>query len=317
MEDKVNYTRVGAFVLLLGTALIAGVLWLATGIGSKKQYETYQSIFQESVSGLNLDAPVKYLGVDVGKVHEIGIDPKNPRQVRLMLLIERGTPISQDTEAVLKTQGLTGVAYVELSGGSEGAAPLAASSDGEIPTIRSKPSLSARLENVLTTVLANVDRMSNNLNSVFDADNRLALKTMLADTAALTHTLAAQQDAISSGIADASRTARNAARASERLTPVIDKLEPAIQRIAASALAVESMAKTANLASDRVGRTADVATSGLRQIRNETLPELARSLAELNELTISLRRLAEQTERNPNSLLLGAPPRRTGPGEKE
>jgi len=310
MEDKVNYARVGAFVLLLGAALIVGVLWLATGIGGKKQYDTYQSIIPESVAGLNIDAPVEYLGVEVGKVSRIVIDPANPRQVRLTLLIERGTPILVDTEAVLKTQGLTGIANVELSGGSDGAAPLVPTNENKIPTIRSKPSLSARLENVLTNVLANVDRVSNNLNEVFNTENQLALKTTLGDTAALMRTIAAQQGAIGSGIADASRTARNAARASEQLAP-------ALARIAASAKAVEAMGVATTSASDSVGRTAEVASSSLQRVRDETLTELTRALLEFNELAASLRRLSDQTTRSPSSLIMGAPPRRAGPGEKE
>ena len=76
------------------------------------------------MAGLNVDAPVKYLGVDVGKVSRIEIDPRNSQQVRLHFLIDRGTPIKQDSLAVLKTQGLTGIAYIELSGGSAGSPPL-------------------------------------------------------------------------------------------------------------------------------------------------------------------------------------------------
>ena len=309
MDDKVNFAVVGAFVLALGAALVVGVLWLAVGMNTQKRYEPFQTIIQESVAGLNIDAPVKYLGVDVGKVSKIGIDPQNSRQVRLLFLIEHGTPIKQDAEAVLKTQGLTGIAYVELSGGSAESAPLVPTTEGEIPMIRSKPSLSARLENVATSVRANVDRMSTNLNAVFDADNRIALKKTLADTATLMHALAAQQGAIGAGIANAARTASNAASASEQLAP-------ALTRIAASAEAVEKMAIAAGLASVSAGRTADAAASGVQRFSTETLPELERLLAEANELAISVRRLSEQTERNPTSLLVGGPSRPPGPGER-
>ena len=77
MDDKVHCTLVGAFVLLLGAAPVAGVLWLAAAAGGQRHYDTYQSIVRESVAGLSIDAPVKYLGVDVGKVSEIVIDPAN------------------------------------------------------------------------------------------------------------------------------------------------------------------------------------------------------------------------------------------------
>jgi phospholipid/cholesterol/gamma-HCH transport system substrate-binding protein len=320
MEDKVNYTLVGAFVLVLGTALVAGVLWLAAGLGGQKATDAYQAFIEESVAGLDIDAPVKYLGVDVGKVKQIAIDPQNPRQVRLGFSITRGTPIRQDSVAVLKTQGLTGIAYVELSGGSA-ASPALLPGDGDgPPTIPFKPSLATRLENVLTSVLANVDRMSNTLNEVFDAGNRAALKTTLADTAQLMHNLAAQQGRLNAALADAARTARSAAQAGEQLAPTL-------QRIASSAAAVERLADSAGLAITQAAETAghtaratthaaEAATRGVQQLGGETLPELTRLMSELNDLSASLRRLSEQTAGHPNSLLIGSPQPRLGPGEK-
>ncbi|MBO9648781.1 MAG: MCE family protein [Variovorax sp.] len=310
MDDKVNYALVGTFVLLLGAVLVAGVLWLAAGAHGGKHYGTYQSIMRESVAGLNVDAPVKYLGVDVGKVKEIAIDPADSSQVRLRFLIEQGTPIKKDTESVLKTQGLTGIAYVELSGGTTDSPPLRGANADDIPTIPSKPSLSTRLESVLSTVLASVDRMSSNLNAVFDADTRVALKQMLADTATLTRMLATQQAALAGGIADAARTAHNTARASEQLGL-------AVERVARAADSVDRMARNVDLASERVGRSVEVAAGSIQTVSSDAAPALANLLNEMNQLASSLQRLSEQTQRNPNSLLFGAPPRKPGPGERD
>ncbi|MBK6862323.1 MAG: MCE family protein [Ideonella sp.] len=309
MDNKVNLAAVGVFVLVLGAALIAGVLWLAAGGTGKKRYEPYEAIIQESVSGLNINAPVKYLGVDVGKVREIALDPRNPQQVHLQLQIERGTPIKQDTDAVLRTQGLTGIAYVELSGGSPDSPPLAAPPGGGPPTIRSKPSLGARIENVLTRVLGNIDRSSVSLNATLDDENRAALKATLADTALLVHALAEQRKALADGIANAARTADHAARASAELVPLM-------ARIAASADAVEKMARDAERASNSVERAAEAAGSGVRQLNAETLPEVERLLVEVNALSAAMRRLAEQTERDPSSLMLGPRQPAPGPGER-
>ena len=308
MDDKVNYALVGGFVLALGALLVAGVLWLASGLGSRQAMDPYQAVIQESVAGLSVDAPVKYLGVDVGKVDRIAIDPNNSLQVRLHFLVARGTPIKRDSLAVLKTQGLTGIAYVEISGGSIASALLVAGEDGVAPMIPFKPSLSARLENVLTSVLANVDRVSNNLNAVFDDANRAALKSTLADIAALAHTLARQQVALSAGIRDAARTAKLTAGAGEKFSPTLDS-------IAASAQAVERMADVARSASARAGSAADAATLSVQQIGNQTLPDISRLIAELNRLAMSLRQLSEQTTGSPSSLLLGKPSPQPGPGE--
>jgi phospholipid/cholesterol/gamma-HCH transport system substrate-binding protein len=309
MEDKVNYPLVGAFVLALGAALVAGVLWLAAGLGGKQSKDRYQAVIQESVAGLSVDAPVKYLGVDVGKVSHISIDPQNSQQVRLYFLIERGTPIKRDSVAVLKTQGLTGIAYVELSGGSAGSPPLLADRDGVAPTIPFKLSLGARLESVVTNVLANLDRVSTNLNAVFNTENQLALKATLADTALLAHALAAQRQTLSAGIQDGARTARLTAQAGQQLEPVLD-------RIASSAQAVERMADVAAAASARAAVAVDAAASGVQQVGSETLPDLSRLMAELQLLATSLRRLSEQTTGSPSSLLVGNPAPRPGPGER-
>jgi phospholipid/cholesterol/gamma-HCH transport system substrate-binding protein len=308
VEDKVNYTRVGAFVLVLGALLVAGVLWLAAGVGSRREVDRYQAFIEESVAGLNVDAPVKYLGVDVGKVGRIEIDPHNSRRVRLVFVINRGTPIKQDSEAVLKTQGLTGIAYVELSGGSVGSPALAANPDGVPPTIPFKLSLSARLESVMTHVLGNVDRVSDNFNAVFDADNRQALKSTLADLASLAHALEAQKGVLTRGIADAARTAALAASASQRLAPTLAS-------ITSGAQSVERMADGVNATSLRAGRVADSAASAVQQASSETLPDLARLMAELNQLSASLRALSEQTARSPSSLVVGRPLPQPGPGE--
>jgi phospholipid/cholesterol/gamma-HCH transport system substrate-binding protein len=309
MEDKVNYALVGVFVLALGAALIASILWLAAGSYGQKRYETYEVIMQESVSGLDVDAPVKYLGVSVGKVREIHLDPKNPQHVQLMLLIERGTPVKQDTEAVLRTQGLTGIAYVELSGGGVDTPLLVAPAEGGYPTIRSKPSLSARIENVLTTVLADLDRTSTSLNAVLDAENRAKFKKMLADTAELMHALAGQKEALNATIANAARTAGNVAQASAQVAPLM-------ARIASAADSVDKMAADVSGASADASRTINAADSGIKLLSTESLPELERLLAELNVLASSLRRLSEQTEHDPSSLLLGNRSLSPGPGEK-
>ena len=303
-----NYALVGAFVLVLGAALIAGVLWLASGGALQKKYDLYLAIENESVAGLNLNAPVKYNGVDVGKVRSIQLDPANPERVRLVFAIERGTPIKVDTVAVLKTQGLTGIAYVELRGGAHDAAPLHASATDELPVIRTKPSLSARLENVLTTVLTKLDNTSNSINAILSDENRVAFKSALADIASVSHTLAARQGTLDAGIASAARTFDNGARATAQLGPVIE-------RIGRSAAAVEKLGNEAALASINAAKTVDSVGADVSRFSAETLPELQRLMGELNVLSIALRRLSEQTERNPNSLVFGRRPVPDGPGE--
>jgi len=304
----VNYTIVGVFVLALGAVLVAGILWLASGGAFQKQYDLYLAIENESVAGLNLNAPVKLNGVDVGKVKEIQLDHGNPERVQLTFAIERGTPIKEDTVAVMKTQGLTGIAYVELSGGTRDALPLRASSESELPVIRTKPSLSARIENVLTTVLAKLDSTSSNINAILSNENQASFKNALADIAAVAHTFASRKDKLDAGIVNAARTLENTSRATEQAGPVID-------RIGRSAEAIEKMGNEVARATTSAGKTVNSVGADVQRFTAETLPELERLLGELSALSNSLRRLTEQTERNPSSFLFGRKPVPEGPGE--
>ena len=303
-----NYPIVGLFVLVLGAALVAGVLWLAAGGASQKKYDLYLAISDESVAGLNLNAPVKYNGVDVGKVQEIGLDPGNPQRVNLLFAIERGTPIKEDTVAVLKTQGLTGIAYVELSGGARESPPLQATAGGGYPVIRTKPSLIARLENVLTSVLAKLDSTSNNINAILSDENRAAFTSALADVAAVARMVAARKDTLDAGIADAARTFESTKRLSAQAGPVID-------RLGRSADAMEKMGNEVARTSASAGKTVDSVGADVKRFTAETLPELERLLGELSVLATSLRRLSEQTERDPRGLLFGRKTVPEGPGE--
>ena len=303
-----NYALVGAFVLVLGAVLITVVLWLASGGALQKKYTLYLAIEDESVAGLNLNAPVKYNGVDVGKVREIRLDPVNPERVILLFAIEHGTPIKEDTVAVLKTQGLTGIAYVELGGGARDAPLLRATAGNKYPVIRTKPSLSARLENVLTTVLAKLDSTSSNINAILSEENRVALKSALADIATVARTIAARKDTLDAGMTHAARTFEAASRATAQAGPVID-------RIGRSADAIEKMGNEVARTSTSAGKTVDTVGADVKRFGAETLPELERLLGELSVLSTSLRRLSEQTERDPRGFIFGRKPVPQGPGE--
>ncbi len=298
MENKFSNAAIGLFVLVLGSAFIACTVWLASGTLFQKKVDLYMAVEDESVAGLNLNAPVKYNGVDVGKVQEIELDHDNPQRVRLMFAIDRGTPVKQDTEAVLKTQGLTGIAYVELEGGNRASPPLTATPPDKYPVIRTKPSLSARLENVITAVLTNVDRTSASINAVLSDENRAAFKSILADLATTAHVLAARKDTIDAGIASAARTFDNSARVSAQLGPAID-------RVSRSADSVGSMADEAKRASTNADKTITSVGADVNRFTADTVPEMQRLMGEMNVLAASLRRLSEKIEASPGGLLLG------------
>ncbi|MCX7194289.1 MAG: MlaD family protein [Proteobacteria bacterium] len=304
MEEKVNYTVVGIFVLLLATALIGGVLWLGSGKSYRTVYDTYQTYMNESVSGLNLNAPVRYRGVEVGRVQKITLAPGNVEQVQLTLGIEHGTPVKVDTVALLQTHGLTGLTFVELTGGSRDAPALQKLSGAAFPVIKTGPSLMTRLDTSLTSLLANLNRTSENFNALLDEDNRLAIKHSLADIALLSHTLAARQSAIDSGLSNAARTMKNTARLSGELPQLAARIQHSTE-------AFDRMANELG----RAGESTKATMDSTRQFTSETLPEIQQLVLELRDLSASLRRISGELEQNPSMLLYGKPAAKRGPGE--
>lgn len=308
MEAKVNFAAVGAFVLVLGVALIVGVLWLGSGKFYRKAYDTYQIYMSESVSGLSVDAPVRYRGVQVGSVRRIVLAPGNVEQVQLTVELERGTPVKRDTVAVLRTQGLTGIGHVELTGGSRAAPPLAALPGEDYPVIRTDPSLMERLDAGVTALLGNLNRSAERFNALLDDGNRRAFTETLANLHAVSRTLAARSAQIDSSLANGSKAMENAAR----LTAELPQL---VQRVRGTVDALDRMAGEVSRASASVNSAVEGARVEGRQLAGETVPEARALLSELRELTASLRRFSDQVERNPSVLLYGRPAAKPGPGE--
>lgn len=308
MESKVNYAAVGAFVIGLGLALVLAVLWLAAGGVWKRSTLRYESLSTESVAGLNVNAPVKLRGVNVGKVKSISIDRANTELVRIVYEIDRGTPIKTDTVATLSTQGLTGIAYVELSGGTREAKLLEAADGDALPRIPTRPSLAVRLESVLSRVLASLDKTTSSINAVFSDENKDALRRTLADLSTLAHTLAARKDTIDAALADAGRTMHHAADASATLRATLDHTGRAADAVNAAAEKMGRLGTNADRTVTEVG-------GDVRRFTTETLPQVENLAVELNALAASLRRLSEQTADNPSSLVRGTGPVPKGPGE--
>ncbi|TSA20423.1 MAG: MCE family protein [Betaproteobacteria bacterium] len=305
MESRVNFAIVGAFVLVLGALLIGGVLWLASDKAYRQASTTYQVYMNESVSGLSLDAPVRYRGVQVGGVRRIALAPNQAEQVLLTLEIARDTPVKEDTLAVLRVQGLTGIAHIELSGGSHGSPWLTPVAGARYPVIRSGTSLMTRLDTAVTTLLANLNRSSEGINALLDAENRSALRRTLGHLEQFSGTLHGRGEHLDAGLKQAARTMEGA---TQLTTLAHAELPPLLQRLQRSINAFERMSAEGARAGSRTAQVAE-------GMQTEALPEARQAVAELRELTASLRRFSATLEHNPAALLYGRPAVAPGPGE--
>jgi len=153
MESDKKYFLEGLFVIVLSIALALFFVWL--GRTGNKDDVLYRIHFEESVSGLNLGDPVKYLGVDIGLVDALAIDPEDPSQVQVDVKLKKDAPIKTDTRATLQFKGITGAYFIELKGSTEDAKSLLSVTEpGQVPEIESKKSTFNTLMEELPKVVA-------------------------------------------------------------------------------------------------------------------------------------------------------------------
>ena len=114
VEREANYLAVGSFVLLVAVMGALFVYWYSDS-REHRNYQRYEIYFDGSVSGLTEGGAVRYLGVDVGRVQRMRIDPRAANRVQIVADIDATTPISDRTIAQLQLQGVTGLLYIDLT----------------------------------------------------------------------------------------------------------------------------------------------------------------------------------------------------------
>ncbi|PWV59274.1 MlaD family protein [Plasticicumulans acidivorans] len=300
MDTKVNYALVGAFVLALGAALLATLLWLSVGT-QEKVYDTYRLYFRDSVAGLNPKAAVRLRGVTVGEVGSIELDRTQPDRVIVDLKIEHGTPILASTRAVLATQGLTGIAAVELAVDDPHSPPLERQGKEPYPVIPTGPSLVQRLDNAVTQVLGDFARLSARLEQLLGDDNQQAVHALLSNLSATAAALARQADGLDGTMQDTRKAAQS--------------IRELAQRLQTTAGSVERTAQAFTTTAQTTTRAVADSQRELRQLTGSAGPELTSLLAETRRLVEVLDRVGSELERDPRMLLFGRQRGPAGPGE--
>ncbi len=320
MEPKVNYIWVGSFVAFLGAAVLAGILWLGK-TDFRGSYDRYEAYMKESVAGLSVNSTAKYRGVDVGRVKDILLNPNNPEEVVLTVDIVRGTPIKTDTIAVLETQGLTGLATINLTGGSRDAPSLQAQEGQTYPVIKTGPSLFFRLDEAvsrllseegLAQLLVDLNTAAKGAAMALDEDNRAMLKRTIKDLSDVAQTIAVHKPQIEQSLNGAAKSVDNLAKLTASLNAEVPNVLAGINKsIVALNIATDELART----SKTVGTVINESKPELQQFTRRTLPEAGLLVTELRQLTGTLGRVAQELEREPSSLVFGRKTPARGPGE--
>lgn len=307
METKANYMMVGAGVIVLIFGLLLTALWLSVGLNSK-DLATYAVYVNEPVSGLNVQAPVKFNGVGVGEVRKIALNENNPQQVLLLLDIEKGVPITASTTAVLQTQGITGIRYVELKAGARFAEPLKKMAGEAYPVIPSRPSLLVQLDSSLTDITENIQTFTDAVSNVLDKDNALAIKGTLRNLEQLTNVLAQQADHLTNALVNTDRVTTHWAQLSERLPATLISLENTIKT-------VDGMALQVRQAGHKAAVTMHSGHQAMRLLTEQTIPKVTQLAVELERTARNIKGLSQELKQDPSMLIRGRTPKALGPGE--
>ncbi len=294
MENRSHALIAGLFVLLLGIALAAAANYLQRAPDATTPYTIAT---MRSVTGLKVEAPVLYRGLEAGRVASMRFDPGKPGQILIRLAINEGTPITDKTYAQLGFQGVTGLAFVQLNDAAPDGRLLAGGDDVRIP-------LKASLLDSGEDLLVSVSEAAGRVNALLGDENQAQLKRAIAGfeqattrVAKLSEQLQAGTERVPALIADAQSAARRAEKLMGEISTLSAKLE------------------AATAAADRLGNAADDAGASARSVRDESIPRLNALLDQLSRETRALDRLITTLNEHPQSVVFGTPLRTPGPGE--
>lgn len=298
METKANYVLIGAFTLVVAAFLLLFGLWAAK-FSSERDWREYRVVFTEPVTGLTEGSSVQYNGIAIGTVETLDLDAKDPRRVIAKLKIKAGTPVKVDTRAKLSITGLTGVPFIQLTGGSPSAPELVARNGDDIPVIRTEASA---LQNIADTANRLVARMD----QVLSEENVQRIASTLANIEAMTGAVAAQREDLRALIVNArvssEQLAATLATTNRTIEDIdrelVDKLPGIIARLDSTLANLDSAANGANMVINE-NRAA------INSFANDGLAQMGPTLSELRGLVRDLRRISDRLEGNPARYLLG------------
>jgi phospholipid/cholesterol/gamma-HCH transport system substrate-binding protein len=311
MENKAHALAAGLFLLLLGTAMVAAIVWFR---GDHVARQSYTVVARAGVPGLAAKATVRLRGVDIGRVESIVFDPADGRRILVRIAVDSAAPLTRGTVAQLGYQGVTGLSFIDLSDRGDDPRPLAALPDSE-RLLELKPSLFDQLAAGGPALLVAVAETAERLNALLAPQNQERVQRLL----------------------DSSERAMNTvAQRGDDLRPAITALAPAIKKLDAAAARADAALLRATAAADQAGQLSselrgklqvlDLAGDAARRVdgsvRAIELGLVGADAAFAPPLVDSLARAARGVDRaagqwteQPQSLIFGRTPPTPGPGE--
>lgn len=320
MNNKVNYTMIGFLVLVGITMMLGFSYWLLKPTVETKTTK-YNIYFDESVLGLNIDAPVKYRGISVGKVSHLRISPNNTERVEVQVTILTSTPIKESTVARLTAQGITGLSYINLSLGENNAPELVCKGDEEYPVIQTVPSFFENFEQSLGSVSSKLSKTLIRTEELLNDDNQQQINLLLVRSASFMDKLdKLLNDEMINSLQKSAKNLESFSSKADRMMPKIDVfVEKSIEwedSIKSSFDSIMNSYLGIRDSMDEIKRAVSSGEFNVKEIAADIVPTMNNTLLDMQDLMIKIQKTLNQYDRSPSDILFKQEDIKKAPGEK-
>lgn len=304
MEREANYAAVGAFVLLVLAMAGLFVYWYADSRDAR-DYTRYEIYFEGSVSGLTRGSTVRFLGVDVGRVHDIRVDRRAAGRVQVVADIDSEAPVTKLTVAELSLQGVTGLLYIDLLG-QPGGKKLIDNVPGErypvIPSVRSNFDMFVA---GLPDMVARAGEIAQRVNLVLSDRNIEAISKTVANIEQASRTLPGTMreiDLLAKDLRAASAEVQGVAASIRTLT---DAAGPDVTAsLARVRVAADNLAST----TARLDQLLAESQRDVRAFTRDGLPEIEQLVRDSRAAAGEFQALMRSLRENPSQIVYEPPP---------
>ncbi len=318
METRANHFLVGCFVLALLAGVFAAGTWFArANLGEESTY--YYTYFRGAVTGLSTGSTVRYRGVPVGTVSDIAIDDQNVELIQVTLALRPDTPVRTDTVAGLQPQGITGLSFIQLTGGTQGAEPLRPRPGRRRAVIPSIPSPLDKIMSDAPLVVARVAELAERITALLNDENIQNLDRLIDNSADAAASLARAMLSIEGLVKNIDATLRNVdhtlagfdgvAADARTLVTEANRLARTAGTLTPQATAmIEEVRRTAGgfgRVADELEKIASATRPGIQDFGQAGLYELQQFMLEGRTLITTLNRVVTNFERDPARFLFG------------
>jgi phospholipid/cholesterol/gamma-HCH transport system substrate-binding protein len=313
METRANHAIIGAFTLAVVAAAFTFVFWF-NGASKSAGHAYYAIVFPGSVSGLTRGSTVLFNGLRIGEVSKLELAPDNPSNVMVSIDIDARTPMRKDTLARLEYSGLTGVASIGLTGGSNSSERLPNGQNGNVAVIHGDRSDFANLINTGQRIAARADDVLEKLNTAVDA-NVGSLNNTLKNAEIFSKSLADNADGVRdflAAMADVGKAVKPLAAKLETLTSDADGIVKAIdpEKVKIIVAQVSEISVKLNAVAGKLDTTFTNLNGFLATDDNKGM------VAEISDAAKSIKRLADNLDIRTKEITTGVV-RFTGNGLKQ